>query len=208
MTQQKLTLYHAPRTRSSSVLQLIEELGAPYELHVLNQKKEEHRAPAYLAINPLGKVPALKHGDAVVTETVACFLYLADAFPDAGLAPRIGDPLRGPYLRWMTLYGAAYEPAVVDRAMQRDAGKRTMSPYGDFDSLFKVITDQLAKGPYILGPKFTAADVLWGSGLAWTTMFKLVPDSPVVTAYLQRVSGRPAQLRAQARDQELAASLA
>jgi len=208
MSKEVLTFYHAPHTRSSSVLLLLEELGAPYELHVLDQKKEAQRAPAYLAVNPLGKVPALKHGDAVITETVACFLYLADAFPEASLAPKIGDPLRGPYLRWMTMYAAAFEPAVIDRAMQRDAGKRTMSPYGDFDSLFQVITNQLAKGPFILGDKFSAADILWGSGLGWTSMFKLIPENPVVASYLQRMASRPAQARAKAKDQELAASLA
>ena len=144
MTDDPVTLYHAPNTRSTSVLVLLEELAAPYRLHLLNQKKGEHCAPEYLAINPLGKVPALKHGDAVVTETVACFLYLTDAYPAAGLAPKIGDALRGPYLRWMTMYAAAWEPAIVDRAMKRDGGQRAMSTYGDFDTLFKVVTDQLA----------------------------------------------------------------
>ena len=207
MTQEKVTLYHAPNTRSSSVLWLLEELGAPYQLHVLETKKGENHAPAYLAINPLGKVPALKHHGGVVTESVACFLYLADEFASAGLAPKIGDPLRGPYLRWMTMYGAAYEPAVIDRALKRDVGQRAMSAYGDFDALFKTITEQVGKGPYILGSTFTAADVLWGAGLGWTTMFKLVPENPAVAGYLGRVSGRPAQARAQAKDKELAASL-
>jgi glutathione S-transferase len=98
------------------VLILLEEIGAPYQLHVLNMKTDEQRRPEYLAINPMGKVPALKHDGALITEQVAIFLYLADLFPEAGLAPPIGDPLRGPYLRWMVFYGSCFEPAVVDRA--------------------------------------------------------------------------------------------
>src|SRR5207253_9860469 len=94
----KVTLFHSPNTRSTGALTLLEELGAPYELHVLNMKAGEQRRPEYLAINPMGKVPALKHGDALVTEQVAIFLYLADLFPEAGLGPPVGDPLRGSYL--------------------------------------------------------------------------------------------------------------
>ena len=205
MTQAALTLFHTPNTRSSTSLWMLEETGAPYQLHELDMKANEHHAPAYLAINPLGKVPALKHGDAVITETVAILLYLADAFPAAKLAPAIGDPLRGPYLRWMTTYAAAWEPAIVDRAAKRDAGARAMSTYGDFDALFSSVIAQLGKGQYFLGEKFSAADVLWGSALRWMTMFKILPDEPAVAAYLARVSGRPAKARAQAKDKELAA---
>src|SRR5580704_8870559 len=96
----KITLYHSPNTRSSGALLLLEELGAPYELQVLNMKAGEQRQPGYLAINPMGKVPAVRDGDALVTEQVAIFLYLADRFPEAKLAPAISDPLRGPYVRW------------------------------------------------------------------------------------------------------------
>src|SRR4029077_14510816 len=105
----KVTLFHSPNTRSSGALTLLEELGVPYELHVLNMKSGEQRRPEYLAINPIGKVPALKHGDALVTEQVAIFLYLADLFPEARVAPPIGDRLRGPYLRWMIFYAACFE---------------------------------------------------------------------------------------------------
>jgi glutathione S-transferase len=109
-TSTPITLHHAPNTRSTGALILLEELGAPFELHLLNMKAGEQREPAYLAINPMGKVPAVTHGDALVTEQVAVFLYLADLFPQAGLAPAIGDPLRGPYLRWMVFYGSCFEP--------------------------------------------------------------------------------------------------
>jgi glutathione S-transferase len=202
----KVTLYHSPNTRSSGAFTLLEELGAPYELSVLNMKAGEQRQPAYLTINPMGKVPALKHGDALITEQVAIFLYLADLFPEAGLAAPIGDRLRGPYLRWMVFYAACFEPAVIDRSTQRHPAPLPMSPYGDYDTMLKTLTDQLAKGPYLLGERFSAADVLWGGALTWTTMFKLVPELPVITNYVQRATSRPAVARVKAKDSELAAA--
>ena len=200
-----LVLFHAPNTRSSGVLVLLEELGADCALHVLDIKAGEQRAPAYLAVNPMGKVPALKHGDALVTEQVAIFLYLADLFPQKGLTPAIGGPLRGPYLRWMVYYASCFEPALVDRALKREPAPRGTSPYGDYDTMLTTLTDQLGRGPYILGDQFTAADVLWGTALTWTTRFKLVPELPVITAYIGRFNARPAVVRARARDAELAA---
>ena len=107
-----VTLYHAPNSRSSAALTLLEELGAPYRLHVLNLNAGDQRQPAYLAVNPMGKVPAITHGGALITEQVAIFIYLADLFSNAGLAPQIGDPLRGPYLRWLVFYGSCFEPAI------------------------------------------------------------------------------------------------
>jgi glutathione S-transferase len=205
-SNRKVTLYHSPNTRSSGALILLEELGAPYELHVLNMKAGEQRRPDYVAINPMGKVPALKHGDALVTEQVAIFLYLGDLFPEAGLTPPIGDPLRGPYLRWLVYYAACFEPAVIDRATQRDPAPMMMSPYGDYDTMLKTLTDQLDKGPYLLGERFSAADILWGSALGWTTMFKLVPELPVIMSYVERVGSRPSVAKVKAKDAELAAA--
>ena len=201
----EITFYHAPNTRSSGVRILLEELGAPHRLHVLNMKAGEQREPAYLAINPMGKVPAIKHGDAVITEQGAVFLYLADAFPEKGLAPPIGDPLRGPYLRWMVAYGSSFEPAVIDRAMEREPGPMAMSPYGSFDLILGLLVETLSKGPYLLGERFSAADVLWGTALAWTTGFKLVPEEPTIMAYVARMKARPATQAATAADAALAA---
>ena len=201
----RLTLFHSPNTRSTGALLLLEELGAPYELHVLNMKAGEQRQPAYLAVNPMGKVPALLDGDALITEQVAIYIYLADRFPQAGLAPALNEPLRGPYLRWLAFYGACFEPAVVDRAMQREPGRPAMCPYGDFDTMLRTLVTQLAHGPWLLGDRFTAADVLWGTALAWTTGFKLVPELPEIVAYRDRVNARPAVARVKAKDAELAA---
>ena len=139
MIDDTLTLFHAPMTRSTGVLVLLEELQAPHRLHVLNLKTGTQRDPAFLAVNPMGKVPAILHGDALVTEQAAVYLYLADQFPAAGLAPAIGDPLRGPYLRWMVFYGSCFEPAIVDRAMKRDAPPPQMSPYGDSEAVLATL---------------------------------------------------------------------
>ena len=203
-----VTFFHSPNSRSGGTLILLEELGADYELKVLNLKTGEQRQAAYLAINPMGKVPAIRHGDAIVTEQVAVYLYLADLYAEAGLAPAIGDPLRGPYLRWMAFYGSSYEPALMDRSMKRDPAPASTSPYGDFDTMFKTLTDQLGKGPYLLGERFSAVDVLWGTALRWTTLFGLVPDLPVTKAYIDRVMARPAVARATQIDAGLVAAQA
>src|ERR1700719_1121835 len=156
-----ITFFHSPNTRSSGVRILLEELGAPYELRAVNMKAGEQRKPAYLAINPMGKVPAIRHRGGLVTEQVAIFIYLADLFPQAKLAPALDDRLRGPYLRWMVFYGSCFEPAIVDRALKREPAAPATSPYGDYDTTLKTLTDQLAGGPYLLGEQFTAVDVLW-----------------------------------------------
>jgi glutathione S-transferase len=201
----RVTLFHAPNSRSTGALTLMEELDVPYDLHVLDLKKNEQRAAQYLAINPMGKVPAVLHNGALVTEQPAVYLYLADLYPDANLAPRIGEPLRGPYLRWMVFYGSSFEPALVDRAMKRDAAPPSTSPYGDFDTMLNTLVTQLSRGAYMLGDQFTAVDVLWGVALAWVTNFKLVPALPPIQAYIDRTNARPAFARAREKDQELAA---
>jgi glutathione S-transferase len=199
-----LTLYHAAPSRSSTVLWLLEELGQPFELVVLDMKKGEQRAPAYLAVNPMGKVPAVKYGDTVITESAAICTYLADEFPAAKLAPAIGDPARGTYLRWMFFHGSAFEPAVIDHALKREAGSRQMLPYGDYDTTMTVLAGALAKGPYLLGDTFTAADVQIGSNLRWTMKFGIVPQRPEFVRYVELLSKRPALIRALARDEQLA----
>ena len=202
----RLTFFHSPQTRSTGVLTLLDELGADYDLHELNMKAGEQRGAAYLAINPMGKVPAIDPHGALVTDQAAVYMYLAELYPEQGLAPAVGDPLRGPYLRWMVFYGSCFEPALVDRAQQHPPAPSTMSPYGDYETVLKTVNDQLERGPYLLGERFTAADVLWGSALAWTTMFKLIPATPAIQAYLARVTSRPSFARARAKDAELLAA--
>ena len=200
----RFTFYHGPNSRSTGVLTLLEELECDYDLHVLNLKTGEQRTPEYLAINPMGKVPAIRHGDAVITEQPAVYMYLADLFPEAGLAPAIGDALRGPYLRWLVFYGSSFEPAIIDRSQQRAPAPLASSPYADYDTMLGALTGQLSRGPWLLGERFTAADVLWGVALAWTTGFKLVPALPPIQAYVERVNARPAVARAREKDARLA----
>ena len=203
-----ITFFHAPQTRSSGIATLIEELGAPVTRQVLNLKAGEHRKQPYLSINPMGKVPAIKVGDEIVTEQAAIAIYLADMFPQKGLTPALDDPLRGPYLRWFVYYGSCFEPAVIDRALKRDGGAQSMSAYGDFDTVINTICAQLAKGPYMLGDRLTALDSLWGAGLRWTVGFKLVPERPEFMAYIARVTSRPSFAKVAQEDGELAAALA
>jgi glutathione S-transferase len=200
----RITLYYAPNTRATGALALMEELGVPYNLEVLNFKAGEQRSPKYLAVNPMGKVPAVVHNGALVTEQPAVYLYVADLYPDKGLAPQIGSPLRGPYLRWFVYYGSSFEPAILDRSQKRAPAPASMCGYGDFDTMLKTLNDQLRKGPWILGDTFTAADVLWGVALHWTTGFGLVPETPEIKSYVERVYARPAIQRAHAKDAEYA----
>ena len=202
-----LTLYHSPQTRSSTILWMLEEVGVSYIVELVDVREERHRTPAFLAINPLGKVPAIVHDGVTITESGAILTYLADAFPQANLAPAFNDRKRGPYLRWLFTYSAAYEPAVVDRALKREAGAVGMSPYGSFDRVIDTMAAALKTGPWLLGETFSAADVQWGAGLGWTMMFGLVPKRPEFEAYVARVEARPARLRAQAKDAAFKAQL-
>ena len=207
MTSQ-ITLYHCPHSRSTSAIMLLEELKAPYQLHVMNMRNGENREPAYLSVNPMGKVPAIRHDDAIVTEQVAIYIYLADLFPDAKLAPPIGDPLRGPYLRWMAFYGSCFEPALIDRWLKREVEDKKTTGYGNFDDVFSALMGQLSNGPYLLGERFTALDVLWGGALTWMVAFGLLPKRQEITDYVALVQSRPAAVFAKQKDQELAAAQA
>jgi glutathione S-transferase len=190
-TLQPITLFHSPHSRSSGALTLLEELKAPYQLHVLNMKAGEQRQDAYLAVNPMGKVPAILHGDVLITEQVAIGIYLADLFPETGITPAIGDALRGPYLRWYVFYAACLEPALVDKALKREPGPPAMVPYGTLETTMNAVMAQLSKGPWLLGDRFTAADVLWGTALTWMTGFGLVEAAAPIKTYVDRWKARP-----------------
>jgi glutathione S-transferase len=205
----QLTLYHAAPSRSAIALWMLEELGEPYDIHLLSLAKGDNRASAYLAVNPMGKVPALRHGDVVITEVAAICAYLADEFPRAGLNVPVGDPHRGIYLKWLFFGPSCIEPAVTDRAFPRkDEPRRSTLGYGDFDTVMDVTARGLAPGPYLMGGQFTAADVVIGSQLRWGMMFKLIPEREEFTAYVARLNARPALQRAQAKDAEFAAAAA
>jgi len=200
-----LTLYHAAPSRSSIVHWMLEEVGEPYDIHLVSFKKGENLKPEYLAVNPMGKVPALKHGNTVVTEAAAICTYLADEFPHARLNVPVGDPRRGAYLKWLFFAPSCIEPAITDRAFPRmDEPRRGMLGYGDFDTVMAVVAAAVEPGPYLMGEQFTAADVVLGSTLRWGMMFGLLPKRPEFVAYVGRLEQRPALKRAVALDQELA----
>jgi glutathione S-transferase len=200
----ELTLYHAAPSRSSIVRWMLEELGEPYDIHLLDLTKGEQFASDYLAVNPMGKVPALKHGDAIVAEAAAICTYLADEFPQAKLSIPIGDKRRGQYLKWLFFGPSCIEPAMVDRAMPRsEQPRRGTLGYGDFDTVMEVTAKAVEPGPYLMGEQFTAADVVVGSTLRWGLMFKLLPERPEFMRYVGRLQERPALQRAVAADEDL-----
>lgn len=203
-THSPVVFFHAPHSRSGITRAMLEELGAPYDMVALNLKAGEQRTPDYLAINPMGKVPAIRHEDVLITEQPAILMYLADLYPEKNLAPPMGDPLRGAYLRWMVFYGSCFEPAMMDFSRKREPVPPMQCGYGDYESVMEVLAAQVQKGPWLLGECFSAADVLWGGALNFGLMFKLVPDLPVFRDYAGRVQARPAIRRALALDEALA----
>lgn len=205
MTDDRVTLHYAAQSRAFGSRVLLEELGAPYDLHVLNIRRGDQLRPEYLAVNPMGKVPAISHRGEVVTEQGAITLYLADLFPEAGLTPAIGDPRRGAFLRWSVFYGASFEPALIDHALKRPPLPRMSAPYADYETVVGVVNDHVGRSPYWLGDSFTAADALWGTALAWVTGFGIFDKTPAIAAYIERVTVRPAYLRVKAAEEELIA---
>jgi glutathione S-transferase len=200
-----LTLYHASPSRSSVVLWMLEEVGVPYDVKLLSLSQGDNLKPDYLAVNPMGKVPAIKHGDTVITEVAAICAYLADAFPEKNLAVPIGTPRRGAYLKWLFFGPGCLEPAMVDRAApRRDPPRRAMLGYGEFDTTMDVIAKAVEKGPWLLGEQFTAADVVIGANIRWGMIFKLIPERKEFLEYAARIAARPAAQRAESKDKEMA----
>jgi glutathione S-transferase len=199
----ELTLYHASPSRSSVVLWMLEELGQPYDVKLIRLSQGENLKPDYLAINPMGKVPALDHRGTVITEVAAICTYLADEFPQAKLNIPVGTPQRGLYLKWLFFAPGALEPAVIDRAAPRkEPARRAMLGYGDFDTTMDVVANAVSKGPWLMGEQFTAADVVVGANVRWGMMFKMVPERKEFIDYAARIAARPAAQRAEAKDKE------
>lgn len=202
-----LTLYHAPQSRAIIAQWMIEELGVPYEMKLLNLKKFEHKQPDYLKINPLGKVPAIVHDGVAITEAAAICTYLADAFPEKKLAIPVGDKRRGPYLKWLFFGPSCIEPASVDRLFSRAPVNPSSIGWGDFDRMLDMVGQAVTPGPYLFGQQFTAADVEIGSQMIWGTMTKAIPQRADIGGYIETLMARPALQRVFAKDAELAASL-
>jgi glutathione S-transferase len=200
-----LLLYHAVPSRSATVRWMLEEVGEPYDIHLLKLAEGEQHKPEYLAVNPQGKVPALRHKGVVITEVAAICAYLADEFPKARLNIPVGDPRRGAYFQWLFFGPSCIEPAITDRAYPRKEAPRAGAlGYRDIDALADLIAKALAAGPYLMGEQFTAADVVIGAAVRWGMMFKLLPERPGFADYAARLSQRPAVQRADAKDKALA----
>ena len=203
----KIIFHHAPMSRSNIVHWMLEELGVPYELDAMSLERGDHKKPAYLAINPMGKVPAITYQGVVITEAAAICAFLADEFPAAKLAVPIGHPQRGLYLKWLFFGPSCLEQAIIDKIHNRPQILARASSYGDYDTVMETIANTVATGPYLLGEQFTAADVVIGSGLQWGTLMKAVPERPEFAGYLRRLQARPALQRSFAKNQALYAEL-
>jgi len=191
-----VTFYTNPMSRGQIVHWMLEEARAPYEMKILDFEKREHKSPEYLAINPMGKVPAIVHRGVVVTECAAICAYLADAFPDAGLAPDRNDPARGTYYRWLFFAAGCVEPAVIDKVFQRPPITQTGAVgWGTYEDTLNTLESALKRGPYILGERFSAADVYIGAQLVWGMKMKSLEPRPVFAEYAARCEARPAFAR-------------
>ncbi len=194
-----LTLYHAPRSRSLRILWLLEELGAPYELKIVNIRRADGSGASDPANpHPHGKVPALTDDGALIFESPAIALYLTDKFPDAGLGPRIGDSNRGAYLTWLSYYTGVVEPSLTAKFLKVQHVYGTFG-WAPFDAVVTYLTSALTGKTYLLGERFSAADVLVGGSLAFL-MGRMIPESVVFKSYVDRITARPAYARARSKD--------
>ncbi len=203
---EELVLYTHPMSRGRIARWMLEEVGEPYRAEIL-EFAGSMNAPEYLAINPMGKVPALRHGETIVTEAAAICAYLADVFPDANLAPPPGSRLRGPYYRWLFFAAGPIEAANTNKALNVEVPteRARMVGYGSQERALSVLEDQLNHSEYIAGDRFTAADVYVGSHVGFGMMFGTMDKRPAFERYWALVGTRPAAERAREIDDKLAA---
>lgn len=191
-----MQVYWSPRSRSFSALWLMEETGQPYERVLTDISTGAQKKPEYLAINPMGKVPALKDGDVTIAEAAAICAYVAERYPDAKLAPPPGDPRRAKYLQWLFFAPSCIEPALIQIFTKLEIPTSTAA-WGEATQVFDVLDEALEKGPWLLGDMFTAADIIVGSGLNFAVRaFKMVPARPSFDRYIDACTARPAFQRA------------
>lgn len=202
-----LMFYHAPWSRSSAILWLLEELGTDYSIELVDVRGVGGAPDSYRAIQPNKKVPAIEHNGCVITERAAIIAYLADTFPEAGLAPAITDPTRGPYLTALVHHDAVFDPVLCANAKGWKYESNDF-PFGLFDDLLNYLEKRFASTPFAAGEQFTAADVLLATSIHFTMVVtKVLPSTPTLADYLARCADRPAFARAQAKDAEMAANI-
>jgi glutathione S-transferase len=199
-----LVFYTNPMSRGRIARWMLEEVGRPYRTEVL-EFGSSMKAADYLEINPMGKVPAIRHGTTVVTEAAAICCYLADAFPEMGLAPAPSTPLRGPYYRWMFFAAGPLEAAVTNRSLgvEIPAGRERMAGYGRYADVINTLESALSQDEYVAGPRFTAADVYVGSQVGWGMQFGSIEPRATFQRYWERIADRPARVRATELDDAL-----
>jgi glutathione S-transferase len=192
---EEIVLYRSVASRSYTALWMLEELGLGYRMETVDVRAGATRAPAYLEINPMGKVPALKIGDVVVTEAPAICLFLADRYGYGAFAPKVDDPERGPYLRWSVFAASVLEPAMTLKSRDIELPPRAAG-WGSFDDAVRTLADALRGRDFIVGERMTAADVIVGSAVGFGLFNKMLPEEPALVAYNQAMSTRPAQKKA------------
>jgi glutathione S-transferase len=200
----ELVLYTNPQSRGRIGRWMLEEIGQPYKVEVLDYASTM-KGPEYLAINPMGKVPALRHGDAIVTESAAICAYLADAFPQAGLAPSPTSKERAAYYRWLFFCAGPLEAATSNKALGFvvPPERERMIGYGTYTTALNALEAAVSKGDYLAGGKFSAADVYVGCHIGFGMMFGSIEKRPAFVQYWERVSSRPACKRANELDEAL-----
>ncbi|HKT74399.1 MAG TPA: glutathione S-transferase family protein [Steroidobacteraceae bacterium] len=204
----EIVFYTDPMSRGRIVHWMLEESGAPHRIEPISLQRNEQKKPAYLAINPMGKVPAIVHNGTVVTECAAICTYLADAFPAAGLAPDIKSPQRGTYLRWMFFGAGCVDPALMDTMLARPPVERPQAlSYGTRADMTATLEKALQPGPYILGERFSAADVYIGSQIGFGFMMKALEPRPILVKYHERLAQRDAFKRASEKSDQLSAQM-
>jgi glutathione S-transferase len=204
----EVVFHSSPMSRGRMVHWMLEEAGAPYRYEMVNLEARDHKKPGYLALNPMGKVPAIVHRGTVITECGAICCYLADAFPARGLAPPPDSPLRGAYYRWMFFGGCCVEPAVIDRMLARPAVSRPSAlGYGCYEDVVGTLEAALDPGPFLLGPQFSTADVYVGSQIGFGLMTKALEARPAFQEYISRLEARPAYKRFMEKNDQLLAQM-
>ena len=194
-----IVLYHHPFSRAATVLWMLEEVGVEHELRFVNIMAGEQKSPAIVALNPMGKLPILTDGDAVVTESAAIGLYLADRYAPGRLAPALDDPARGTYLRWSLFAPSVIEPGAMAKAASW-AFKPGQAGWGDYTAMLGAMTAAIGKGPFLLGDTFSMADVIFGGTLRYMLSFGMLEPRAEFTSYAERLAARPALQRAEARN--------
>lgn len=202
----ELLLYHAVPSRSMTIHWLLEELGEPYDIELLDLDAQDHKTPEYLAINPMGRVPTLIHGDRVITETAAICAYVADAFPKANLGVPIDSPLRGSYYRWLFFAPVSAEPSILWRALGDSVSGVDYKPFAEVEEIAAALRRAVTGREFVVGEHFTVADIMVGATIMWgTRLMPVLPAHPELIQYWERLEARPAWQRAYSADEEIMA---